>query len=103
MLPLLGGEGDYEEQTVLVGYSNNRQAPNNAMGAPAEGYAVRTHRWHFLWYADTGEMLLYDVTVDPRGNRDLSAERPELIADFQWRIDDWKASVGMTERIDIHE
>ncbi len=101
--PLLEGVGDYEEREVIVSYTNNRRSPDTAMGVPAEGYAVRTRRWHFFWYAESDEMLLYDVTVDPRGQNDLSEERPELVEQFKQEVADWKESVGMTERIDIHE
>ena len=73
------------------------------MGRPAEGYAVRTKRHHFFWYADTGEMMLYDVSLDPRGEVNLSDDEPELVERMKQVIAGWKESVGMTERIDIHE
>lgn len=103
LLPLLKGAGNIEERTEMIGYSNNRRSDDDPMGSPAEGYSVRTHRWHFFWYADTGEMLLYDVTSDPRGEIDLSQDRPELVAEFKMKIAHWKTTVGMRERIDIHE
>ena len=103
LVPLLeGGEID-GGRTALIGYSNNRRSDTDVMGSPAEGYAVRTLRWHFFRYAETDEMLLYDVTSDPRGENDLSAERPDLVAKFNQLITDWKSQVGMTQRIDIHE
>ena len=101
--PLLDGTGEIDTHAELVAYTDNRRSDDDMMGSPAEGYAVRTLRWHFHWYADTDEKLLYDVTVDPRGDRDLSAERPDLVARFMQSIADWKESVGMTERINIYE
>ncbi len=103
LLPLLEGGELEHERPALIGYSNNRRSESDVMGRPAEGYAVRTLQWHFFWYADTGEMLLYDVASDPRGEKDLSEQQPELVAQFKELIGDWKASVGMSERIDIHE
>ena len=44
------------------------------MGQCAEGYYVRTHRWHYLWYADTGEQILSDVTVDRLAEHDRLRE-----------------------------
>ena len=73
------------------------------MGVPAEGYAVRTRQHHFFYYAETGEMRLYDVRLDPRGDVDLSEDNPELVDKMMQAIAGWKESVGMTERIDIHE
>ncbi len=102
LLPLIDGSGEIDERTEIVSYTNNRR-DDSTMGSPAEGYAVRTHQWHFFWYAGTREMLLYDVRNDPRGEEDLSSQHPELVARFKQSIADWKKSVGMTERIDIHE
>ena len=102
--PLLEGEpGPFNERTALIGYSDNRRARGVTMGMRAEGYYVRTPRWHFFWYADSDEMRLYDVTVDPRGTRDLSASRPDLVSGFKDRILAWKQDMGMPEAIDIYE
>ena len=43
---------------------DNRRT-GDPMGGRAEGYALRTKRWHFYWYRDTGDMRLYDVTPTP--------------------------------------
>lgn len=101
--PLLEGTGAIDERTALVAYTDNRRSPESEMGVPAEGYAVRTHSHHFFWYAGTDETRLYDVSRDPRGNVDLSGDRPELVEHFKQVVADWKASVGMTERLEIHE
>ncbi len=102
--PLLEGNRDrLNERSELIGYSDNRRVRDAMMGAPAEGYYLRTHRWHFLWYADADEMRLYDVTVDPRGTRDLAAARPDLVSRFKRRILAWKEEMGMPQAISIHE
>lgn len=100
--PLLEGSGGIREREALIGYSDNRRSFETVMGVAAEGYYVRTHRWHFLWYADSGEMVLYDVTVDTRAERDLSEARPDLVARFKAMVQDWKQEMGMTGRVAIH-
>ena len=101
--PLLEQSGSIDERSELISYSNNRRSTEDEMGKPAEGYAVRTLRHHFYWYAESGDMRLYDISVDPRGEIDLSEQEPALVKQFLEKIAGWKESVGMSERIDIHE
>ena len=103
LLPILTGSGEIDERTELINYTDNRRSTENVMGARAEGYAVRTGQWHFFWYADTGETRLYDVSLDPRGEIDLSKERPDLVKQFKRSIAGWKEEMGMTGRMDIYE
>lgn len=103
LLPLLTASGKVEERDVLVNYTDNRRSTENVMGDRSEGYSARTNRWHFFWYADTGDMRLYDVTLDPRGDVDLSADHPEVVEELMRAIAGWKESVGMTGQINIYE
>ncbi len=103
LLPILTGSGEIDERTELVNYTDNRRSTENVMGDRAEGYSVRTGQWHFFWYADTGETRLYDVSLDPRGEIDLSKERPDLVRQFKRSIAGWKEEMGMTGRMDIYE
>ena len=73
------------------------------MGARAEGYYIRTPRWHFLWYRDADEMALYDMSADPRSERDLAGENPELVARFIHKIEQWAASMGIEPGLEVHE
>ena len=102
LLPLIDGQS-MPERTHIVGYTDNRRSLTSPMGERAEGYYVRTHRWHFLWYADTGEMVLYDVTVDRRAERNLVDEYPALVAGFLEDIEAWKQDMGMTGPVAIDE
>ena len=79
LVPLLSGVGAAPDRDVMITYSDNRRT-DHPMGGRAEGYALRTKRWHFYWYRDTRDMRLYDVTTDPRGESDLSQARPDLVA-----------------------
>ena len=102
LVPLIDGQS-MPERKYLVGYTDNRRSRTTPMGEPTEGYYVRTHRWQFLWYADTAEMVLYDVTVDRRAERNLVDDYPDLVAEFQALIEDWKQDMGMTEPVEIYE
>ena len=102
LLPLIEGRS-MPERTHLIGYTDNRRSSTTPMGERAEGYSVRTHRWQFIWYADTDEKVLYDVTVDRMAEYNLADDYPELVAEFQELIKDWKVEVGMPEAIPIYE
>ena len=102
LLPLIEGRS-MPERTHIVGYTDNRRSFTTPMGERAEGYSVRTHRWQFIWYADTDEKVLYDVTVDRLAENNLAEGYPDLVAEFQALIEDWKVEVGMPEAIAIYE
>ena len=102
LLPLIDGR-QMQERTRLVGYTDSRRSLTENMGQRSEGYYVRTHRWHFLWYADTGEMILYDVTVDRKAERNLVDDYPDLVSGFLEEIEAWKQDIGMTNPVTIYE
>ena len=63
LIALIDG-GKLPERTHLVGYTDNRRSMTTPMGRRGLlRYYVLTHPWHYLWYADTGEGILDDVTV----------------------------------------
>lgn len=95
--PLLTGESAYEERTELIGYTDNQRVATDPMGKRSEGWAVRTHRWHFWYYPVEGVMRLYDVVNDPRGTRDLSGQYPDLVDQFKLSISAYKREFGMPE------
>lgn len=98
--PLLEGR-TINERECIIGYADQRRSDSDPMGKQTEGYYVRTHRWHFFWYKDTNETMLYDVTVDAKGEHNLANDFPELVQSFEAKISDWKASMGMTKRVTI--
>ena len=106
LAPLLLKERDadaYAERQELIGYVDTRRDAVDPMGKPAEGFYIRTPRWHFLWYRDTGEMALYDMLVDPRSERNLAAENRQLVARFRQRIEEWAAAMGVEPGLRVHE
>ena len=51
LAPLLFEERDdaeYIEREELIGYVDTRRSMTDVMGVRAEGYYIRTPRWHFL-------------------------------------------------------
>ena len=98
--PMLEGE-DQELRDYIVGYAHQRRSEDNMMGQRAEGYYVRTERWFFRWYKDSGTMELFDVRVDPRSENNLIEKFPQLIGTFKGHIENWKQSVGMDKPIPV--
>lgn len=98
--PLLDG-GQMEQRDAIVGYAHQRRSETDMMGQRAEGYYVRTQRWHFLWYKDNGLMELYDMTVDEKSEQNLIDKFPHLVEGFQEKIELWKKSIGMTKPIPV--
>lgn len=95
--------GEYMDREQLISYVDTRRSTTSAMGERAEGFYIRTPRWHFLWYRDTGEQALYDVAADPRSERNLADERPELVARFTREIEGWASAMGIEPGLEIHE
>lgn len=98
--PLLQGQ-TMDERDALVGYAHQRRSETNMMGQAAEGYYVRTQRWHFMWYKDTDTMALYDMTVDSKAEHNLIDKFPHLVEGFKQQITAWKAKIGMEKPIPV--
>jgi uncharacterized sulfatase len=98
--PLLEGES-MEQRQSIVGYVNQRRSQTDMMGERTEGYYVRTLRWHFMWFKDTGVMELYDIQVDPRSERNLIDDYPHLVEDFKKDIKSWKKKMKMKNPINV--
>ena len=99
--PMLEGD-EMTTRRELIGYTDNRRVETLPMGAPTEGYYVRTDRWHFLWYRDSDEYALFDVRRDPESNHDLAADFPHLVTRFKARIDRWRDEMGIIGRLVLH-
>ena len=66
-----------------------------------DSYYVRTRRWHFMWYKDSGEMALYDVIVDPKSENNVIDSNRHLVEVFINRIEAWKKKIGLDEPIAV--
>ena len=98
--PMLEGR-DQDLRDHIVGYAHQRRSENDMMGQRAEGYYVRTERWFFRWYKDSGVMQLFDMQSDPRSEHDVLEQFPHLVEPFKRQIDAWKAKVGMDKPIPV--
>jgi uncharacterized sulfatase len=77
--PLLEGRGRWARESVIEGMVDVRGGAGVAPDQPRRGtgWFVRRGRWRYIWYERGGEEL-YDVLADPREQRDLARERPEV-------------------------
>jgi arylsulfatase A-like enzyme len=77
--PLLEGRGGFPRESVIEGMTEVRGGAGAGPNEPRRetGWFVRRGSWHYIWYEGDGEEL-YDVAADPREERDLAGERPEL-------------------------
>ncbi|MEL7449020.1 MAG: sulfatase-like hydrolase/transferase [Pseudomonadota bacterium] len=100
LTPLIEGR-EMDERDALVGYAHQRRSAEDMMGQRAEGYYVRTNRWHFMWYKDTGDMELYDMTVDPKSENNVIDDNKHLVEGFKERIEAWKKKIGLDKPIAV--
>lgn len=73
--------------------------------------SLRTRRWKYIRYLDAQgdptQEELFDLQEDPGELRNLSEERPELLARMSERLDEtmaqYGAKAGTEERIELDE
>ena len=65
------------------------------MGQPAEGFWMRTKKYHYVWDIGNGEELLFDMESDPMNDTNIAAENVELIEGFKADILNWKEEMGI--------
>lgn len=58
--------------------------------------SYRTQNHKFIW-SSNGRHELYDLKVDPAEECNLVASRPELVSEFQEKLDSWLASFQSSE------
>ena len=76
----------------IVGRVTQLRWEGDMMGRSARAYWLRRGPWHFSWDLDTGVARLFDVNEEPRSELDLSEEHPELVTEFQKRIEEWRST-----------
>jgi arylsulfatase A-like enzyme len=81
LLPILRGKAPLAERRLFWRWDRpNRQQR-----------AVRFAQWKLL--VDAGQLLLFDLSVDPGEQTDLAARRPDLIATLKHLLAEWEADV----------
>ncbi|MEE2610541.1 MAG: sulfatase/phosphatase domain-containing protein, partial [Acidobacteriota bacterium] len=86
ILPLLEG-GDIERDAIFWHYPHY----GNQGGSP--GSSVRSGNWKLVEFFEDGRLELYNLRDDIGEDRDISAERPEVVADLHDRLKRWRESV----------
>jgi len=109
--PALLGEGTSSRETVIGSMAFLRPPPDveAEKAGPGEdlvraerGYFLRNESWHYIWYprsekyGDRDPEELYRIDEDPREERDVVSEHPELARRFREEIERWREDV--TER-----
>ena len=93
LAPLLrnepGAAGALADRTLVINYSRMPTfdvpyTDENPAVPMRDGAAVLWKRWRLLWGRE-----LYNLDADPLQTRDLAAERPEIVARLNARLDDW--------------
>jgi uncharacterized sulfatase len=104
-------EGRGWQRDRVVGFSSHRRHPEqpaseleelatefeeSASGRSRRGirkrsYFLRDRDWWYIWHESRGVDELYDARRDPRAERDLAAERPEIAEQLREQVRAWKA------------
>ena len=78
---------------ALIGRVTQLRSDTDVMGRRAEGYYLRTRRWHFLWTTGDDHTELYDMDADPGAEHNVIASHPDLAAEFQRDIEKWRQAM----------
>lgn len=86
LMPLLTETGSLNRDAICFHY------PNYAFhGANRLGSAIRSGSWKLIEFFDDNSLELYDLSADLSETRNLAPERPELAAELQQRLANWRA------------
>jgi len=102
--PALLGGGASSRKTV-IGSMGSLRPPERAPAVPPgaqedlvryeRAYFLRNESWHYIWYADAEKFgdrdaeELYRIDEDPREERNVVSEHPELARGFRAEIQSW--------------
>ncbi len=89
--------GNDEGRDMVFGKITQLFDPNNKtfMGQPANGYWVRTPRYHYVQDIGNDEELLFHMESDPMNDENIAAENPEITAKFKEAIGNWRKEIGI--------
>lgn len=78
---------------ALIGRVTQLRSDTDVMSRRAEGYYLRTRRWHFLWVTGDDHMELYDREADPGVEHNVIACHPDLAAEFRRDKEAWRQAM----------
>lgn len=111
--PSLLGEGTSSRKTVIGSMASLRPPRRVETATPKTGesllryeraYFLRNESWHYIWYAkskkfgDRDAEELYRIDEDPREERNVVSEHPELAERFREEIQRWIKDVTARTR-----
>lgn len=88
LLPLLENKKRTERDAVYWHYPHY----SNQGGRPSG--AIRMGNYKLLQFYDTGEVELYDLSIDLSEKKNLKDEKPEVTQELLKKLNDWRKSVG---------
>ena len=78
------------DRDIIIGKAKQMRSEEDMMGMKIEAYWARTNDWFFKWNLTTETIGLYDMTTDPRNDNNLAETQPDMVKEFQRKIEDWK-------------
>jgi arylsulfatase A len=89
LAPLLRGEPNWGRDELFWHYPHY----SNQGGRP--GSAIRRGRYKLIEFFEQGRRELYDLARDPRENRNLINERPDVANELAERLAEWRKTTGV--------
>lgn len=78
------------DRKIIIGKATQMRSEDDMMGMKIEAYWARTDDWFFQWNLTTKTIGLYDMNKDPRNDNNLAESNPDLVKEFQQKIENWK-------------
>jgi arylsulfatase A-like enzyme len=101
LAPLVTGEATHHRGPILAELHDVSEMSRGVRSRP-DPQMQGDRRYRLLREGDLklvasskGDFLLYDLAADPAESRDLSAERPEALAQMQARLEEAQVSLGL--------
>ncbi|WP_111683630.1 sulfatase family protein [Winogradskyella tangerina] len=82
---------DKTDRDIIIGKATQMRSEEDMMGMKIEAYWARSNDWFFQWNLTTETIGLFDMNEDPRNDNNLADTHPEMVKDFQQKIEKWKS------------
>lgn len=78
------------DRDIIIGKATQMRSEDDMMGMKIEAYWARTNDWFFQWNLTLETIALFDMNKDPRNDNNLAEANPDLVKEFQRKIENWK-------------
>lgn len=94
LVPVLSGRahaesGAFQRDAIYWHYPHYNQHPESFPSG-----VLRSGRWKFIEYYETGAIELYDLSTDLGERSNLAMTHPQLASTLKQRLDTWRRDVG---------